>query len=81
MITMLLPCPNCRRTTKTLPYYGNDQAVCENCGHDVFETKPVAAGEVVKLEWPSESGERFYPRKVVVELEERLKKALEQKTL
>lgn len=37
---------------------------------------PQPAGTLIELKWPSDSGERFYPREVVVELEERLKKAL-----
>lgn len=37
---------------------------------------PQPAGNLIELKWPSRSGERFYPREVVVELEERLKKAL-----
>ncbi len=34
------------------------------------------AGNLIELKWPSDSGEGFYPREVVVELEKRLKKAL-----
>lgn len=37
---------------------------------------PQPAGNLIELKWPSDSGERFYPREVVLELEERLKKAL-----